>query len=109
VRAREPARSEQPHHRRSEHDLPSSSLGLEARVLTVAQQLAMYRKMSRSKSTPAQVSPSSVFASWSSPVERSTCRSCTSKGLTLNDSSSSGWASVGERSSARKKVIRSSQ
>ena len=26
--------------------------------------------------TPAQASPSSVFASWSSPLERNTCRSC---------------------------------
>src|SRR5207253_3154669 len=40
--------------------------------------------------TPAQASPRSVFASSSSPLARSTCRSCASKGLTLKDSSSSG-------------------
>ena len=42
VRARHPAGTQQPNHRRGEHDLASSSLGLEPGVLAVARQLTMY-------------------------------------------------------------------
>jgi hypothetical protein len=41
VRVRQPSCTQQPHHRRSEHDLPSASFSLESGMFPVARQLTM--------------------------------------------------------------------